>query len=220
MIGVAKALWWVFSFRLKSRERLEAENLALRHQLNVLCRRAPRRLRLRIFDRILFVWLYRLWPGVLGSIVIVKPGTVVRWHRRGFRAYWRWKSRGTPGRPRIHGELLMVGVDVAKRARGAIDRINPTRVFGSRDRHWRSTFAPRSSGLCRLLQRYPHTPASKQRCATHSGDSTRRPDPIRLPPRRTASFIGPNLIFSEDRAIVCSGGSRLKPGCQANARVQ
>ncbi len=123
--------------RLKSRERIEAENLALRHQLNVVCRSARKRVRLCRSDRLLFIWLYRLWPGVLDLIVIVQPETVVRWHRGGFKAFWRLKSRGAPGRPRIpkeirdlirkvslanplwgapriHGELLKVGIDVAQ----------------------------------------------------------------------------------------------------------
>jgi len=88
-------------------------------------------------DRLLFIWLYRLWPGVLDSVVIIQPETVVRWHRRGFKAFWRWKSRGHPGRPRIprevrdlireislanplwgapriHGELLKLGIEVAQ----------------------------------------------------------------------------------------------------------
>ncbi len=130
-------LWWFLGSRLKSRERLEAENLALRHQLNVVLRSAPQRVRVRNIDRFLFVWLYRLSPGVLSRIVIIQPETVVRWHRGGFKAFWRWKSRGRPGRPRIakeigdlirevsranplwgapriHGELLKVGIDVAQ----------------------------------------------------------------------------------------------------------
>jgi len=121
----------------RSRKRLEAENLALRHQLNVVRRRAPQRLPLRNPDRFLFVWLYRFWPGVLDSMVIIKPETVVRWHRRGFKAFWRRKSGGASGRPRIaketrelirevsianplwgapriHGELLKVGIEVAQ----------------------------------------------------------------------------------------------------------
>ncbi len=120
-----------------SRKRLEAENLALRHQVTVLRRSAPRRLRLRSSDRFLFALLYRLWPGVMEAIVIVQPETIVRWHRRGFRAFWRWKSQRRPGRPRmpkeirdlirevslanplwgaprIHGELLKVGIEVAQ----------------------------------------------------------------------------------------------------------
>ncbi len=135
MIEILEILWWRVTSLLKSRKRLEAENLALRHQVTVLCRSMPRRLPLRGTDRFLFVWLYRRWPGVLDSIVVVKPDTVVRWHRLGFKAFWRWKSRGHAGRPRlskeieelirevslanplwgaprIHGELLKVGINV------------------------------------------------------------------------------------------------------------
>src|SRR5450759_3640044 len=77
----------------KSRRRLDAELLVLRHQLNVLRQRAPCRLNLRWVDRALFVWLYRRFPRILDAITIVRPETVVRWHRMGFAAYWRWKSR-------------------------------------------------------------------------------------------------------------------------------
>src|SRR5437763_1817556 len=89
----------------KSRRRLEAENLVLRHQLNVLQQRAPRRLYLRWADRALFVWLYRRCPRILDTITIVRPETVVRWHRMGFAAYWRWKCRALGGRPRISKEV-------------------------------------------------------------------------------------------------------------------
>ena len=132
-----RTLWWVLGLRLKSRARIEAENLALRHQLNVVRRSALKRVRLRSSHRLLFIWLYRLWPGVLDSVVIIQPETIVRWHRRGFKAFWRWKSRGRPGRPRIprevrhligeislenplwgapriHGELLKLGIEVAQ----------------------------------------------------------------------------------------------------------
>jgi transposase InsO family protein len=121
----------------KSRRRLEAENLFLRHQLNIALRRAPGRRRLRWSDRALMVWLTQLWPSLLGLSRVVQPETILRWHRAGFRAYWRWKSRGRPGRPkltlelrelirrmnkenplwgapRIHGELLKLGFDVAE----------------------------------------------------------------------------------------------------------
>ena len=137
MVGIMRALWWILGLRLKSRARIEAENLALRHQLNVVCRQAPKRVRLRSSDRLLFVWLYRLWPDLLDSVIIVQPETVVCWYRRGFKAFWRWKSRGRPGRPRlpgevrdlireislanplwgaprIHGELLKLGIEVAQ----------------------------------------------------------------------------------------------------------
>ena len=109
----------------------------LRHQLLVLRRSAPSRLKLRTADRLIFVWLYRLFPSVLGATIIFQPETLVRWHRSGFRLYWRWKSRRSVGRPkvpteirdlvhtishdnplwgapRIHGELLKLGIDIAQ----------------------------------------------------------------------------------------------------------
>jgi hypothetical protein len=81
------------------RVRLEAELLILRQQLVVLRRKSPKRVRLWNIDRLVMVWLYRLYPSLLGAIIIVQPETVIRWHRRGFRAYWHWKSRhlGGPG---------------------------------------------------------------------------------------------------------------------------
>jgi hypothetical protein len=90
--------------RLKSRASLETETLVLRQQVIVLSRKSRSRVRLRNIDRLIFVWLYRFLPSILNSIVIVKPETVIRWHRRGFRAYWRWRSRRRGGRPRIDGE--------------------------------------------------------------------------------------------------------------------
>ena len=79
------------------RARLETENLILRQQLVVLRRKSPKRVRLWNIDRLLFVWSYRLYPSLLDAIIIVQPETVIRWHRRGFRAYWRWKSRHVGG---------------------------------------------------------------------------------------------------------------------------
>jgi hypothetical protein len=84
---------------------MEAENLGLRQQLVVLRRASPKRVRLCNLDRLLFVWSYRLCPSLLDSIVIVLPETVIGWHRRGFRAYRRWKSRQVGGRPRIDSEI-------------------------------------------------------------------------------------------------------------------
>src|SRR5213082_3372987 len=121
----------------KSRRRLEIENLFLRHQLNIILRRPPQRLRLRGSDLALMVWLTRLWPSLLALARVVQPATILRWHRAGFRTYWRWKSQGRPGRPRIehelreliqrmskenplwgapriHGELLRLGFEVAE----------------------------------------------------------------------------------------------------------
>jgi transposase InsO family protein len=121
----------------RSRAALQAEVLVLRHQLNVLRRKAPKRLAFSTVDRLVFAGLYRLAPGVLEALKILKPQTVMRWHRAGFRAYWRWKSRPRGGRPtmpteirqliremsianplwgapRIHGELLKLGIDIGQ----------------------------------------------------------------------------------------------------------
>jgi hypothetical protein len=88
-----------------SRRRLEVENLFLRHQLNIALRRTPHRLRLRGNDRALLELMTWLWPGLLGLSHIVQPATILRWHRAGFRACWRWKSSGRPGRPKVDREL-------------------------------------------------------------------------------------------------------------------
>ena len=137
MVKLLINLLLVARTRLKSRARLEAENLVLRQQVIVLSRKSGSRVWLRNIDRLIFVWIYRLFPSILNAITVVKPETVIRWHRRGFRAYWRWKSRRRGGRPRIdreirdfirrmsrdnplwgapriHGELLMLGIEVAE----------------------------------------------------------------------------------------------------------
>src|ERR1700739_258364 len=89
----------------KSKSRLEAENAALRHQLFVLQRRVRGRVQLMSGDRLFLVILYRWFPSVLKAITIIRPETLVRWHRAGFRRYWRWKSCSFGGRPQIHAEL-------------------------------------------------------------------------------------------------------------------
>src|SRR6478609_7065936 len=78
----------------KPPRRLEVENLFLRHQLNIALRSAPHRPRLRGSDRALLVWMTWLWPSLLSLSRVVQPDTILRWHRAGFRAYWRWKQRG------------------------------------------------------------------------------------------------------------------------------
>jgi putative transposase len=121
----------------KDRADLVAENVALLHQLSCLIRRGPRP-KLRPVDRVFWVLLSRFWHGWRKSLVMVKPATVVAWHRKGFRVFWRWKSRnrgvGRPGisgevrrliiemaemnvgwgAPRIHGELLKLGVKISE----------------------------------------------------------------------------------------------------------
>jgi hypothetical protein len=101
MFAILHALGMFVADLFKSRSRLEAENLLLRHQLGIALRRKPRRLRLRGGDRALLVWMTRLWPGLLGAVQVVQPETVLRWHRAGFKMFWRWKSRHRAGRPRI-----------------------------------------------------------------------------------------------------------------------
>ena len=105
MIAISLLLGRLLCDCFKSRRGLEAEILVLRHQLNVLHRRAPRRLYMTWADRALFVWLYHGLPCILDAITIVRPETVVRWHRMGFAAYWRWKSRLRGGRPRVNKEV-------------------------------------------------------------------------------------------------------------------
>jgi hypothetical protein len=127
----------VLTSLFKSRAELEPENLILRQQINVLRRRLPKRPALTNIDRLLFVWLYRWFPPTVAALAIVRPETIIRWHRVGFRAYWRWRSCNRVGRPnvslelraligemsrenplwgapRIHGELLKLGFDVAQ----------------------------------------------------------------------------------------------------------
>jgi hypothetical protein len=105
MIAIGFLFVRLLSDCCKSRRQLEAEILVLRHQLNVLQQRAPRRVHLRWADRVLFIWLYRRCPRLVDAITIVRPETVVRWHRKGFAAYWRWKSRSPEGRPRVGKEV-------------------------------------------------------------------------------------------------------------------
>src|SRR5271165_3619467 len=141
MWDACKLLWSLLIGLFRSRASLEAENLVLRQQLIVLRRTAPKRLRFSAFDRLLLVGLYRLFPDVRDALAVVRPETVIRWHRAGFRAYWRWRSRPRRGRPkapveirqlireislanplwgapRIHGELLKLGIAIKYMARG------------------------------------------------------------------------------------------------------
>src|SRR5712672_4370954 len=105
MISFLSLFFHILVSRFKTQARLEAEIVLLRHQLNVLLGRAPSKPRLRVADRLIFVWLYRLFPSVLSALSVIEPETVIRWHRMGFRLYWRWKSRSRGGRPQIPGEI-------------------------------------------------------------------------------------------------------------------
>jgi transposase InsO family protein len=98
-------VWSVLAAPFKSRSWLKAENAALRRQLIVLQRKMRGQIEFTSGDRLFFILLYRWFPSVIKAMVIVRPETVVRWHRAGFRCYWRWKSRGRGGRPPISPEL-------------------------------------------------------------------------------------------------------------------
>src|SRR5881394_1379406 len=137
MIGLLCFVLAVLASPFKSKLRLEAENAVLRHQLIVLKRRLRGRVRVTNNDRWFLIQLYRWFPSILRVLTIIQPETLVRWHRTGFRCYWRWKSRPQGGRPpidtelrglirrmsvenplwgapRIHGELLKLGFEIAQ----------------------------------------------------------------------------------------------------------
>jgi hypothetical protein len=129
MRDLVRLIVWAVVDLFRSRAAIEAEILTLRQQIIVLRRTAPRKQSFGAIDRLVFVGLYRLFPCVLDALAIVRPATVIKWHRAGFRLYCRWKSRPRGGRPpvpleirrliremsianplwgapRIHGELL------------------------------------------------------------------------------------------------------------------
>src|SRR5262245_53944083 len=137
MVALLCFLLALLTLPFKSKRRLEAENAVLRHQVTVLRRKVRGRIQFSSADRLFFVQLYRWFPFILKAITIIRPETIVRWHRAGFRCYWRWKSRSRGGRPaidadlralirrmsrdnplwgapRIHGELLKLGFEVAQ----------------------------------------------------------------------------------------------------------
>ena len=137
MIRLLRFILGILASAFKSKSRLEAENAVLRHQLIVLRRKMRGRPWLTNNDRWFFIQLYRWFPSILQVLTIIRPETLVRWHRAGFRCYWHWKSRPLGGRPqietelralirrmsvenplwgapRIHGELLKLGFEVAQ----------------------------------------------------------------------------------------------------------
>jgi transposase InsO family protein len=137
MTDLVRLIVWAVVDLLRSRAAIEAEILTLRQQIIVLRRTAAKKQTFGAIDRLVFVGLYRLFPRVLDALAIVTPGTVIKWHRAGFRLYWRWKSRPRGGRPtvplevrrliremsianplwgapRIHGELLKIGIDIGQ----------------------------------------------------------------------------------------------------------
>jgi putative transposase len=135
VLNLLRSLVFAALALFRTRRQLAVETLALRHQLGVL-RRSVKRPRLTNADRGLWVLLSRRWSGWSDALIVVKPATVVKWHRAGFRRYWTWRSRPKGGRPgidpeirklikrmgtanlwgapRIHGELLKLGIDISQ----------------------------------------------------------------------------------------------------------
>jgi hypothetical protein len=137
MLDLLRLLLGLMADLFRSRAGLEAEVLALRQQINVLQRLRPKRPTLSSMDRLVLGWTCRWFPNACDALAIIRPETVLRWHRAGFRTYWRWKSRRRRGRPavsieirqliseisianplwgapRLHGELLKLGIDIGQ----------------------------------------------------------------------------------------------------------
>jgi transposase InsO family protein len=169
MISFLSLFVHVLASPLKTRAQLEAEIVLLRYQLNVLRRRVPSKPKLAVADRLLFVWLYRLFPSLLSAAVIIQPATIVRWHRMGFRLYWRWRSRPLGGRPkvplevrqliremsltdrlwgapRIHGELLKLGIEVAQSTVGKY----MARRGGGSSQTWKTFLHNHAAGIAAM----------------------------------------------------------------------
>src|SRR5258708_14245500 len=157
----------LLALRFRSRAVLDLEILALRHQLRVLRRQRPGRPWLFAIARLLWVLLYRLWPPCLEAMVLVKPATVIQWHRRGFRLFWRWRSRsGRPsvereirdlirqmssanplwGAPRIHGELLKLGIEISQ----ATVAKYMVRRRGTPSQNWRTFLRNHTEGIAAI----------------------------------------------------------------------
>jgi transposase InsO family protein len=167
MLKLVRSIVSSVARRLRSRAAVELENLALRHQLQVLRRQRPGRPRLFAIDRLLWVWLYRLWPRCLDAMVLVKPATVVQWHRQGFRLFWRWRSRsGRPsvereiralirqmssanplwGAPRVHDELLKLGIEISQTTVAKY----MVRRRGAPSPSWRSFLRNQAAGIAAI----------------------------------------------------------------------
>src|ERR1700692_2398972 len=179
MTDLFKLILGILASRFKARATLEAENLVLRQQLNVLRRRTPKRPHLTNTDRFLFVWLYRWFPSVLEVVAIVRPETIIRWHRAGFRAYWRWRSRNRVGRPKVSAELRTLIGEMSRantlwgapRIHGELLKLGRGRPVAGRSLHV-PPLAATVSGLADVSQQ------SRRR---HRGDRSLCPADDRIP---------------------------------------
>ncbi len=170
MVGILLATFSLILDAFKPRARLEAELIVLRHEISVLLRTRRPRVRLTNAHRAFLVWIYRLFPTILSSRRIIRPETIIRWHRQGFRAYWRWKSRGRIGRPsinreardlikrmsienplwgapRIHGELLKLGFTVAQ---STVAKYMGRRRNGGDGQTWKTFLRNQAEGIASI----------------------------------------------------------------------
>ena len=209
MIGLLCFVLAVLASPFKSKSRLEAENAVLRHQLIVLRRKVRGRAQLTNNDRWFFLQMYRWFPSILKVVTIVQPETLVRWHRAGFRRYWGWKSNSRGGRPRIemglralirqmsmenplwgapriHGELLKLGFEVAQSsvAKYMVKRRGPP---GQGWLTFLRNHAPDIAAIASLFA---------QGCANFSSNSSDRNHSFTPNPRRASPSLCPSLSFS------------------------
>jgi putative transposase len=183
MISILVPLLATLVDLLRSQASLHLEILALRQQLAMVANRDNKRHRFRPSERIFWVWLYRLWPDCLRTLATFKPDTLVRWHRKGFRLYWTWKSRrrwgGRPaidpdvrqlirtmsrdnigwGAPRIHGELQMLGMPVSESTGYLCTSHFPSRRAGNAAARRRDA-GYCSRGCCCVMQWIPPPPSA------------------------------------------------------------
>ena len=147
MDSFCKLIWSALVGLFRSRASLQAENLVLRHQLNVLRRKFPQRITSSTIDRLLFAGLYALVPSVLDALQIVKPDTVIRWHRDGFRAYWRWKSGSRGGRPGTPTEIRQLIRQIAPQTLSGVRPVSMVNCSSSGSMsarpRWQSTWRKR-----------------------------------------------------------------------------
>src|SRR5207302_4743900 len=157
MVTIILSLFSSARQAFQTRAALQAEILALRHQLLVL-RRSGRghRLPLSRADRFLWVWLARFWSGWRSALVIVKPETVIAWHRKGFRLYWKWKSCHPEGRPSVSREVI----ELLQRMSWANPRWGAPRIHGEL---WKLGFELSQATVAKYLVRHRRPPSQNWR---------------------------------------------------------
>jgi hypothetical protein len=210
MTDLCRLLWCALIGLFRSRAALEAEILVLRHQLSVLRRKSPTRVSFSTIDRLVFAGLYRLAPGVLDALKIVMPETVIRWHRAGFRAYWRWKSRPRSGRPTMPAEIrqLFREISMANPLWGAPS--TQETIFAAREtRLQRSAARQPPANNSRAVDQQPRCPGSARmiwRPRNDTGESPARARQFqesRANGRRTADFSMTGCSSSPRMCAAC-----------------